>query len=392
MPRVFPFDALRYDPAVVGELELVTTPPYDVISDARRREYQQRSPFNVVHLDLADGPGAPGNPTDRFERAGRLIAAWQNAGALVRAGTPSYFAYEMRFTLDRTPGRVRGVLCAMQLEEWGAGVVPHERTMPGPIEDRLGLLRATRTHLSAVYGTIGGPSAALATLLARVCATEPSAELVDEQGVEHRAWPIPEGEPLAGWLASEPLLIADGHHRYATALRYRLERDQDDGPGPWDRLLTFVVDAGSERVPVLPFHRIQLDGDVPQVGRPAAGLDEILRSVSDDDAVVGLATRQGGELRHRIVSLGGEAPAVRALHEGFLATATGAGALLFTPDPVEAEAAVRSGEAVAAWFLPPTTPERIRTVVDRGERLPQKSTYFWPKPCTGMVMMPLDPV
>jgi uncharacterized protein (DUF1015 family) len=389
MPHVFPFDALRYDPAVVGGLALVTSPPYDVISDARRREYRQRSRFNVVHLDLADDPETLADPADRFERAGRLIGAWLEEGALVRAGAPSYFGYEMRFTLDGAPGRVRGLLCAMQLEDWGAGVIPHERTMPGPIEDRLGLLRATRTHLSAVYGTIAGPNASLAELLARVGDSEPSSALVDEQGVEHRAWSIAEGEPVAGWLVGEPLLIADGHHRYATALRYRRERDRE-GPGPWDRLLTFVVDAGSERVPVLPFHRIQLGGDVPSVGRPAEGLDDILRRISDDDVVVGLVTRDNGKLLHRTVPLAGEPPAVRALHEGFLDAASGEEALRFTPDPAEAEAAVRSGEAVAAWFLPPTTPDRIRAVVARGERLPQKSTYFWPKPRTGMVMMPLD--
>jgi uncharacterized protein (DUF1015 family) len=391
MPRVFPFDALRYDPAVVGDLELVTAPPYDVISDARRREYQQRSPFNVVHLDLADDTEAPAHPADRFQRAGRLIVEWREVGARVRAGIPSYFADEMRFSLDGTPGRVRGLICAMQLEDWGPGVLPHERTMPGPIEDRLGLLRATRTHLSAVYGTIAGPNAALAELLAHVCSTEPSSALVDEQGVEHGAWPIPEREPLAAWLSGEPLLIADGHHRYATALRYRRERDRDEGPGPWDRLLTFVVDAGSERVPVLPFHRIQVGGDVPAVGRPASGLDDVLRAISDEDVVVGLVTREKGGLLHRTVRLTGEPPAVCALHEGFLGAANDEGALRFTPDPAEAEGAVRSGEAVAAWLLPPTTPDRIRAVVGRGERFPPKSTYFWPKPRTGMVMMPLDP-
>ena len=121
------------------------------------------------------------------------------------------------------------------------------------------------------------------------------------------------------------------------------------------------------------------------------GLDRLLAALSDDDLVIGLVSRESGELRHRTLSLRGEPPAVRDLHHEILDRAAPEGALRFTPDAAEAEAAVRSGEALAAWFLPPTTPDRIRKVVERGERLPQKSTFFWPKPRTGMVMMPLDP-
>lgn len=388
VPRVFPFRGLVYDPAIVGRLELVTAPPYDVISEARRREFQAGSPFSVVHLDLA---AERDNPVARYARAARLLERWESDGAIVRRPEETYFAYEMRFRLDGQPRRVRGLCCAMELEDWGGGIVPHERTMPGPIEDRLELLRATRTHLSAVYGTIRGPNGPLADLLESAASPAPIASLVDEQGVEHRLWPVAAIEPVPAWLVDEPLMIADGHHRYTTALQYRNERHAADGPGPWDRMLTFVVDAGAERVPVLPFHRIQLGGDVPTGGSPVSGLDRLLAALSDDDLVIGLVSRESGELRHRTLSLRGEPPAVRGLHHEILDRAAPEGALRFTPDAAEAEAAVRSGEALAAWFLPPTTPDRIRKVVERGERLPQKSTFFWPKPRTGVVMMPLDP-
>lgn len=262
--------------------------------------------------------------------------------------------------------------------------------MEGPVEDRLRLLRATRAQLSAVYGTVAGPCPSLADLLDEATAAPPDAEMRDEEEVVHRRWRIPSDVPIGSWLAEEPVLIADGHHRYTTALAFRDEMRSTAGAGPWDRLLTFVVDAGSERLSVRPFHRIQLSGAVPEVGVPVADLDTALDQLSDAELRIGIArpTDRGVELR--VATLTGEPPAVRALQDGLLATITSADALQFTPDASEAVEAVRGGNAVAAYLLPPTTPDRIRKVVERGERLPQKSTYFWPKPRTGMVLMPLD--
>ncbi|MGZ5295988.1 MAG: DUF1015 family protein [Actinomycetota bacterium] len=380
MPRVFPFEAFVYDVAVVGALDRVTTPPYDVISEARRQEYRSE-PFSIVQIDLGAGDGA-----GRYVHAGALLRRWVDEGVLVRT-PPAFHAYEMRSSATE---RVRGVLCAMELEEWGGNVMPHEETMAGPVEDRLRLLRATHTHLSAVYGTVAGPCPSLEDLLDAVTARPPEAELMDEQGVNHRRWTIPADVPIGDRLAEEPLLIADGHHRYTTALAYRDEMRAGLGPGPWDRLLTFVVDAGSERLSVRPFHRIQLSGTAPDAGRPVGDLDAVLGALSDDEPRIGVVLPNGAHAGLTVRDLAGEPPAVRALHDGFLDALAPPGALRFTPHPGEAVAAVESREAVAAYLLPPTTPDRIRKVVERGERLPQKSTYFWPKPRTGMILMPLD--
>ena len=380
MPRVFPFESLVYDVAVAGALDRVTTPPYDVISESLGREYRAE-PMNIVQIDSGDGEGDAG-----YEGAGTLLRRWVNDGVLVR--TPSAFhAYEMRANGTE---RVRGVFCAMELHDWGGDVLPHEQTMPGPVEDRLRLLRATHTHLSAVYGTVAGPCPSLGDLLDDVTSTPPDAELVDEQGVTHRRWSIPADVPIGGWLADEPLLIADGHHRYTTALAYRDEMRATSGHGPWDRLLTFVVDAGSERLSVRPFHRVQLSGGTPEPGRAVRDLPELLAALSDDDLRVGIVRPAGADVELTVRDLSGEPPAVRALHDGLLDALAPAGTLRFTPDAADAVAAVANGEAVASYLLPPTTPDRIRKVVERGERLPQKSTYFWPKPRTGVVLMPLD--
>lgn len=385
MPRVFPFRSLVYDPAVAGPLDRVTAPPYDVISDARLRELQTE-PRNIVRLDLAPDPGPGG---DRYRSAAELLHRWTAEGVL-RREEPAFHAYEMRAGSNGMLRCVRGVFAAMELESWGGNVLPHEETMPGPIEDRLRLLRAARTHLSAVYGTVTGPCPPLADLLERTMRGPPAGEAVDEQGVRHRRWRIEEDQPVSAWLEDQALLIADGHHRYTTALAYREEMRAAAGPGPWDRLLTFIVDAGSEQLTVAPFHRVQLSGTPPTVGTPVASLADALAACSDDDAVVGLVVpTRDGDIEVRVVNLDGEPPAVRALHSELIA-ALPPSAFRYTPDAEEAAAAVRTGNATAAYLLPPTTPERIREVVQRGERLPQKSTYFWPKPRTGMVLMPLE--
>jgi uncharacterized protein (DUF1015 family) len=384
MPQVFPFDALVYDVSLIGSLRSVTTPPYDVISEARRREYGIE-PRSIVRIDLAAGDDVRDN-RGNYDEAGALLRRWIDEGILVRV-PPAFHAYEMRYGAS---GRVRGVLCAMHLEAWGGAVLPHERTMSAPLEDRLRLLRATHTHLSPVYGTVTGPCPPLVDLLDDVTGTPPDAEVVDGEGVTHRRWTIRNDAPIGAWLAEEPLLIADGHHRYTTALTYRDEMRAAVGPGPWDRLLTFVVDAGSERLSVRPFHRIQLAGTPPASGDAAEDLDAVLRTVSDDDLRVGIALPGDGSVDLSVARLDGEPPSVRALHDGLLDAIAPAGSLRFTPDATEAVDAVATGEAIAAYLLPPTTPDRIRKVVERGGRLPQKSTYFWPKPRTGMVLMPLD--
>jgi uncharacterized protein (DUF1015 family) len=391
VPRVAPFRGLVYDPAVAGPLDRLTAPPYDVISDDRRRRCLDGSPYNVVHLDLAEGDDVAGSGENRYTQAGSRLRAWRTAGVLVLSAEPVFFAYELRFVLDGEDRRLRGLICAMELEPWGGGVVPHEETMPGPIEDRLRLLRATTTHLSPIYGTVAGPNGSISELLDRVTSGAPLLHTIDEEGVHHRMWSIGGDTPVGRWLADERLLIADGHHRYATALEYRNERHASDGPGPWDRILTFVVDAGTEDVPVLPYHRVQLDGPLPTGGSARPDLRTLLRSLDDEALTFGTAVLDGDGVDYRVHRVGGEPPTVQALHRDLLDRVAAGDALTFTHEAEDAVRAVRDRTAVAAYLLPSTTPGRIRSVIERGERLPRKSTFFWPKPRTGMVLMPLDP-
>lgn len=385
MPRVLPFAGLRFDLERVGSLERVTAPPYDVISPEEHDRFLAASPHNVIRLDLGGEPGGPGE-ADRYARAAADLRAWRSDGILVEAGGEAYYPYEMAFTLGGRRRRIRGAICAVELEDWGGSIVPHERTMAGPVEDRLRLTRALEANLSCIYSVFQGPNEAFAAWLEEATTRAPIGSLTDEDGVEHRLWAAPADPEVDRWLGTESFMIADGHHRYATALRYRDEMRVERGAGPWDATMMFVVDAAVESPPVLPYHRIQRSGDAPTDGIRVRDLQEVLGAVDDRVPSYGIAAHEGGALTHRVASLVGEPPAVCRLHEQPLKGIDEV--LRFTPDAVAAEEAVRRGEAVAAYFLPPTDAATIRSVLDRGERLPQKSTFFWPKPRTGMVIRP----
>jgi uncharacterized protein (DUF1015 family) len=348
------------------------------------------SPYNVVHLDLAEGDEDPDRPGNRYGRASELLADWTRTGVLRRT-PPAYFAYEVRFPFAGGTRTVRGVFCAMEIEPWGGSVLPHEDVMPGPVEDRLRLLRATRTHLSAIYGTVSGPCPPLAASLDRVMSERAGWSLTDHEGVEHRLWEVPADEPVADWLGDEPLLIADGHHRYTTALAYRAERQAEEGPGSWDRILTLVVDAGHNDVAVLPYHRVQVGGQAPDGGAPVPDLATALAEIDDQGLrYATVVSPSGGDVSYRVHRLSSAPPTVAALHRELLDDRAPGDALRFTHDVHDADDLVRSGAAVAAYLLPATTPDRILAVVRSGARLPRKSTFFWPKPRTGLVFMPVD--
>jgi uncharacterized protein (DUF1015 family) len=375
---------MHFDGSRVGSFADVTAPPYDVISPQEHARFLAASPFNVIRLDLGHEPGASGGP-ERYARAATDLAGWRRDGILVATAGERYFPYEMTFSLHGRRRRLRGLVAAVDLEDWGGDIVPHEHTTPAPVEDRLRLMRALQANLSSIYAVFPGPRPELAEWLDEVTGASPEAELTDGDGVEHRMWEARPEPQVESWLEREPLMIADGHHRYATALRYRDERRRSSGPGPWDAATMFLVDGALEEPPVLPFHRIQATGRAPTAGTRVRDLEEVLETVDDRKVVYGSVSHEDGALVHRVAELDGAPPTVCRLHEQRLDERD---ALRFTPDAVAAEEAVRSGEAVAAYFLPATDAATIRTVLARGERLPQKSTFFWPKPRTGLVLRP----
>src|SRR5262245_33701187 len=342
MSLVSPFVGLLFDGSIVGSHDLVTTPPYDVISDDERRHYLEASPYNVIRLVLGHGEADEDGAVDQYRQAASQLETWRERGALVPTERPCFYPYQMRFSLHGRRRAIRGMVCAVELEDPGGSIVPHEQTMPGPIEAGLRLLRAVRTNLSSIHAVFRGPSEALADFLDDAMARGPAASTTDEAGVEHTLWVSPPNPKVATWLAPESLMIADGHHRYSMALRYRDEMRAEHGPGPWDRVMMFIADAALQDPPVLPFHRIQTGGPHQAIGTRVRDLAEVLETVSDEKLVYGSASLEGGLLVHRIEELAGTPPAVCALHERVLEHVDAE--LRFTPDAVEAEDAVRNRE------------------------------------------------
>ncbi|HEX6208746.1 MAG TPA: DUF1015 domain-containing protein [Actinomycetota bacterium] len=390
MPQVAPFDGLVYDPDVVGSVAAATAPPYDVILADELAHFRRGSPYSITHVDLTE-EATDAARGDQYTAAGRAFRRWREEGALVRVGRPAVYPYEMSFTYQGADRRIRGLILEVGLGEWGEGVVPHEKTMRGPVQDRLAVLRATGANLSPIYAVVDGPCPAQAEILERAAGTEPRFEVEDERGVVHRLWVEDELGDLVSWYRDRRLLVADGHHRYQTALTHRREMREAHGSGPWDAVMMLVVDAATEDPPVLPIHRVVRVDPLPDLpGHLVRDLGEVLAALREDDLHFGAAFTRDGELYHLVGTIEGRTPTVQALHDVLLAGMPGVEEVRFVPDPVVAEEAIRAGTADLALFLPPTRVSDVNRVIASGGRLPQKSTYFWPKPRTGLVIRPLD--
>lgn len=380
MPRLAPFVALRYDPAVAGPLDALVAPPYDVVSAEEETRLLGRSPHNVVRLEGSSvASGADGH-----RAAATLLASWRADGVLVPT-PPSFFAYEMTYLLDGRERTARGLLAALALEPWGGSVLPHEEVSRKPLGDRLERLRSVRANLSPIHVVLPGPSVRFSAALGDVALEAPMGEVLDEAGVRHRVWSCSVPDDVRAEIEPQRCMIADGHHRYTTALAFREEMRREHGPGPWDHVLAFV--GAADDVPVLPFHRVVVGGAVRAPDVATASLVETLARLDDDLARVGVIRPTDGGAAYGTVDLGAPPPAVEAL-EPLLPHDEDS--IRYVADPGEADASVRAGRAAGAWLLPPTTAARIRAAVDAGRRLPRKSTYFWPKPLTGFVLRPFD--
>jgi uncharacterized protein (DUF1015 family) len=437
VPDIRPFRALRYETGVVGDLGLVVAPPYDVIGPELHRALLARHPKNAVRLDLPHVE-AGDEPDDRYRRVARSLAAWRSDGSLRKDPRPSLYVYEQAYrvpgtTIERTQ---RGFFGRLRLEPFGpgSGVLPHERTLSGPKEDRYRLLRATGVNTSPVVGLYEDPSGVAAARLEEVTAGPPPAvDVVDDDGVRHRLWPVTDdGEPggvvaaLVAAAGANPIAIADGHHRYETALRYRDERRMTrscEPDPPFDFLLMLFVDA-AEPLTVLPTHRVVRGLGPEGIARVRDGLGRLfIVEPAAPDALVdrfgragelrggegrlGLVTREGSWLLvarrsafTQLLTAGGEA--LRALDVSLLGAAleslaaidaaavAGGERIGYTKSAAEAAALVASGEdaADAAFLLEPTPVESILAVARDGDVMPQKSTYFYPKALTGLVLNP----
>ncbi len=392
--KFLPFSGIRYTNAA-GDASALLAPPYDVISPSDRAELIERSTENSVRLDFPPGKEDPTS----YAAAGQLLSSWLRDNVLQVDEQPTFTV--MRMTAPQQPdgsaGRATtGVLGALTLEEPGTGdVLPHEQTTPKDKADRLNLIRSTQINTSPIWGL--SLSEGLAALLTPVTQTTPDLVGVDDDGVTHEAWIVRStalNDAITERVSSAPVVIADGHHRFETALAY--QRERADSPGPADAILTYIVELSPHELEVRAIHRIvELPEGVNLVDALAAFFQATevpeLRSHTIVDAMKNngqLAVQQKDrswmltpkpEAFSPSISLDSER--VRAAIDACSPDAT----VRFHHDVEHVLNEARTSDNVAGILVRPATVEQIRAVANERSRMPAKTTFFWPKPRTGIV-------
>ena len=417
MADVQPLRALHYDLAKVGPLGDVVAPPYDVIDSAQRTRLAGRSPYNVVHVDLPEATGDP------YAAAARTFAGWRSEGAVIQARRPALWALTQSYDSPGGGGRRErhGFLCRVRLDDYGPGRVrPHERTHPGPKEDRLRLTRATQANLSPIFALHSDPEGAAWGALEPATRDAPGGETTDADGTEHRLWCVEDPDAIAAVqaaLADAELLIADGHHRYETA---RVYAEEVGGEGPHRYVLVCLVALEDPGLTVFPTHRL-VRGLRPDQHESLAGAIresfEVAEVTREEIVPEGEGPLRIGYLDSHFkrpfmltlkdpaladAALPGKPEPYRRLDTAVLEALLLKRALGMTDDDIshlhglgyarddrEALDLVQRGEYDAAFFMCATPVEEVRAVAAAGESIPPKSTYFFPKLLTGMLFNPL---
>jgi uncharacterized protein (DUF1015 family) len=417
MAEIEPLQALHYNLAKTGGLQAVIAPPYDVIDAEQRQALSARSAYNVVNVDLPEGE-------DPYRDAAERFAAWEADGVLERDARPALWALGQDYTGPDGQRRTRtGFFARVRVQEYGAGRIrPHERTHPGPKEDRLRLTRATKANLSPIFALFDDSSGEGRAALEPATHRPPWAEATDEDGTVNRLWRIEDKITIAAVQAAlkpAELLIADGHHRYETA---RVYAEEIGGEGPHRYVLMCLVALQDPGLTVFPTHRlvrglgsakqeqladvIRRDFEVEALPRP-----ERLVPTPNTDVRIGYLD---GHLRkpfmlalkdQRIAdgALEGHSEPYRHLDTAVLEALILKGTLGMTDEAIdhleglgyardldEALRLIYDAEYEAGFFMAPIPVERIQAVAAAGESMPPKSTYFFPKVPTGLLFNPLE--
>ncbi|HKB51992.1 MAG TPA: DUF1015 domain-containing protein [Solirubrobacterales bacterium] len=428
MADVRPIYATHYDLGVVGSLQDVAAPPYDVIDAGMRTELLERSPYNAVAIDLPKPYGETGpqqTEDDPYERAAVMMDEWRDAGALVADSEPAIWAMTQDYTgPDGGPRTRHGILARVRVEDFSAGqVLPHERTLPGPKKDRLDLTRATRHNLSPIFSLSTKDPWPL--VVPAIESERPWGEATDEGGAVTKLWRIGDAAihaQVTELLAGAQLLIADGHHRYETAIAYR---DEVGGEGDHNFTLMALTGLDDPGLTVFPTHRL-LSGfrdDPERQRRLGEGLRELFEAEEvpleqldplgeDGVGVFGLYDsfhKRGFRLRLKDAAiialdelLAGKPEAYRRLDAAILETLVLKRIAGLSEDDILAKrglgysksvndslALLEDGAYDVAFILRPIPVDQVRAICESDENMPPKSTYFFPKVLTGLVFNPV---
>ncbi len=430
MADIRPFKGILYDPEKIDGYESAVAPPYDVISKDEQMALLRRHKFNIVRLILPqDMPGD--NPmSNKYTRAGSLLDTWLDRGVLRRDDEPAIYIYRQDYEFQGQNFKRLGFIALAKIEELGSGrIMAHEKTLAGPKADRLNLIRATNANLSQVFSLYSDPEEKVDDLLGELAAAPPDVEF-SFQSVEQRLWRVTDADAIsavAAHMRDKSLFIADGHHRYETALNYRNEmRDRTglrDGNQPFDYVMMMFVNMDSDGLTILPTHRVLRN--LPKINEekfranlshffdvtPLGSLGDLLKAMSerrDRHAMGAYIGRKSYTLLtvsdERQIELAIDGQHSRAwklldvsiLHGLVIGRILGLrgtnmeNGIKFTVDEKEAVKLVDEGGYQAAFFLNPPDISQIRSIARSGETMPQKSTYFYPKLLSGLVINKLQ--
>ncbi len=430
MADLRPFRGLRYRADVVGDVASVLAPPYDVIDAERQAALHEASPYNVVRLELGQERPGDGLEENRYTRAAVALSEWRSSRALAQEERPAFYVYVHEFEHEGRRHKRTALLGRVRLAPWEAGSVrPHEETMRGPKEDRLQLLRHLRTNVSPIFALYRDPNGQVGRLLPSD--DRPLLDTTTPDGGHHTLFALTDAtanDDISTALRDVPLYVLDGHHRYETALAYRDERravgGDWSGDVPENFVLVAITSVDDPGLVLLPTHRLvrppSLPPDVVQRLERFFHVEDTTPKSYDGTALLRLLARlkAGGsfgalgleEGRLHLLTLR-ESALVRSLmpersqvwqaldvssleyavlRETLGITSDTPDTIAYTEDPAHALREVESGRWPLAFLLNPTRVDQILAVADAGERMPAKSTYFYPKLATGLVLNPFD--
>jgi uncharacterized protein (DUF1015 family) len=442
---VRPFRALHYDPAVVKNIGDCLSQPYDVISPEQQDAYYRQHPYNVIRLILNKVEQSDGEEENRYTRARDLLDQWRQEGVLRATARPSFWVYEQEFDL---PGigrkKVKGFIGSVRLHDYAERrILPHEKVLKGPLEDRIRLTESTGTQFEYIWSLYQDRAYVIDNILDEQEREAPIIDFVEQSiGVRHRMWRLTDPakcEIIRRTMGRLKIYIADGHHRYQTMLTIRermRERFPDAGPdAPWESIMMFLVNSEHEGLTILPTHRMLHNIQVESLFRLGAAIlehfhvkkyvfrdgDEAevrrrwlrdLRDVGPGEHTIGayivntngyyLLTLRDEEAYEELVQLENSSEwkhldvnilntlileQILGITEEQLSLST---SITYTKDVEEALARVRAGEMQVALILNPTALRDVITIAENDEKMPRKSTHFYPKPVSGLVFYPMD--
>jgi len=424
MAQIKPFAAIRYDTAVVGELSKVTSPPYDIISPEDRVYYHKLHPNNFVRLVLGEEFATDSESDNRFTRAKRYLDEWITTGALKQDAEPAIYVYQQVFEKDGEHKAVRGFTCAVKLADYSENVIlPHEWTLARPKSDLAVLIRQVKANLDCVYGLYADPDRVLDNVMDKAMAGKPIEEAVDKNGVVNKIWAVTDAgeiEKVRSFIADKQIAIADGHHRYETALAYRDELRQttgcDCGECEFDYALMTLVNVYEKDMTIYPTHRVlgnlseealaTLDDKLGELFEVRASSKDALIEDMAREGAIGMYHTGGAMIlkpKPGIESLlPGAEPSrkleLAKLHKLILEKHLGVddeklrnqAHIVYTRDAGEAFRLVDSGERQIAFFVNHIPVKAVLDIAAAGEKMPQKATYFYPKLLSGLALRKLD--